>query len=94
MDNGIFLLKKRSEILYWQKGGLTMKKLFIMLGLISFSLWSAEQITIVKDRKPQAEIVIGEKPTKSVQFSALELQHIVQMMTGAKLPIVNKQTPG
>ena len=52
MDNGIFLLKKRSGILYWRNGGLTMKKLFIMLGLICFSLWSAEQITIVEDRKP------------------------------------------
>ena len=71
-----------------------MKKLFIMLGLICFSLWSAEEITVVQDRKPQAEIVIGEKPTKSVQFSAFELRHIVQMMTGAKLPIVKKPTSG
>ena len=71
-----------------------MKRIFIVLFLFCFALYGAEKITLVKERKPQAEIVVGEKPTRAVQFAAFELQHIVQMMTGAKLPIVKKQTSG
>ena len=49
---------------------------------------SAGEITIVKNRKPYAEIVTGAKPTRAVQFAAYELQHVVRLMTGATLPIV------
>ena len=49
---------------------------------------SAKEITIVKKRKPYAEIVTGAKPTRAVQFAAYELQHVVRLMTGATLPIV------
>ena len=49
---------------------------------------SGREITIVKNRKPYAEIVTGAKPTRAVQFAAYELQHVVRLMTGATLPIV------
>ena len=47
---------------------------------------------IVKDGKPAAAIVWGEKPVKSAQMGAYELQHHVRMMTGAVLPIVKNRT--
>ena len=55
---------------------------------LSAFLLHGKDIVIVKNRKPQAEIVIGTKPTRAVQFAAYELQHVVRLMTGAQLPIV------
>ena len=37
---------------------------------------------------PKAEIIIGDKPTRTAQFAAFELQHCVKLMTGATLPII------
>ena len=57
---------------------------------LSAFLLHGKDIVIVKNRKPQAEIVIGAKPTRAVQFAAYELQHVVRLMTGAQLPIVSE----
>lgn len=54
--------------------------------LVSFCL-VAKPLTLVRDGKVEASVIIGSKPTKSAQLAALELQHIVQLITGAKLPI-------
>ncbi|MBT7162551.1 MAG: hypothetical protein HN904_07210, partial [Victivallales bacterium] len=47
----------------------------------------AKGITLVRDGKPEAVIVLGEKATRSAQMGAFELQHHVRLITGAELPI-------
>lgn len=42
---------------------------------------------MVKDGKPQAEIVIAEKPPRMVKLAAGELQEYVHNISGARLPI-------
>lgn len=71
-----------------------MKKILIAILTVVSALFlnAAEKIKITDNGKPCAEIIIGEKPTRSVQFSAFELQYVVKLMTGAELPIVKKPT--
>jgi hypothetical protein len=44
---------------------------------------------IVKDGRPQAEIVIADAPPRTVTLAAEELQTYVEKITGARLPITN-----
>jgi len=44
----------------------------------------------VQDGQPQAEIVIAEKPKRTVRLAAHELQTYVKKISGARLPIVFK----
>lgn len=55
---------------------------------------SASDIVIVKEGVPAAEIIIPEKPTRSAQMAAYELQHVVKLITGGELLIVKKNSPG
>ena len=54
------------------------------------SLAVAGQSPIVKDGKANAEIVIAEKPPRTVPLAAKELQTFVERISGAKLPIVTE----
>ncbi|GEP43211.1 DUF4838 domain-containing protein [Brevifollis gellanilyticus] len=54
---------------------------------------SAESF-IVKDGKPNAEIIIAEKPARMARHAANELQTYVEKISGAKLPIVTAPTGG
>ena len=51
-------------------------------------------VTLVKDGKANAVIVLESKPTQSAQLGAEELRHHVKLITGANLPIVRKAVPG
>lgn len=51
-------------------------------------------LVLVDRGKPTAEIVIPEKRPRMVSLAALELQHFLQKMSGARLPIVTAPTPG
>ena len=57
-----------------------------------FSNAIAEKLCIVKNGNPNAVILLDSKPTRSAQMGALELQYHVKLITGATLPIVNKNT--
>jgi hypothetical protein len=46
---------------------------------------------LVREGRPVAAIVLATTPTRSAQFAALELQHHVQRITGAVLPIVREE---
>ncbi len=48
---------------------------------------SARAVALVRDRKPASVIVTAEKPTPAARLAALELQHHVEQITGATLPI-------
>ncbi|HPN85242.1 MAG TPA: DUF4838 domain-containing protein, partial [Victivallales bacterium] len=67
-----------------------MRNLFacLMLSLLSFASFADEQF-IVKDGKPNAQIVIAaENRPRMTTLAALELQYFIQKMSGARLPIV------
>ncbi len=49
---------------------------------------AAPGITLVRDGKPNAAIVIGTDPSEAVQAAAAELQEYLKKMSGAELPIV------
>ena len=48
---------------------------------------------IVVDGKASAVIVLAEKPTRSAQFAALELQYHIEKMTSVKLPVCQGDSP-
>jgi|GEM_PF-5781097 len=49
---------------------------------------AAEPPMIVKDGQALAQIVIAAHPTRSARLAAKELQHYVQKISGASLPVV------
>ena len=66
--------------------------LFTILLICSFAgatvlIGAEETMILVKAGQPEAEIILGEKPTKVAQFAAMELQHHIKLMTGASLLI-------
>jgi len=46
-------------------------------------------VPLVKGGQPAANIVIGNKASRSAQLAAAELQYHIEKITGARLPIVN-----
>jgi len=50
-------------------------------------------VTLVRDGQPAATIVLARAPTRAARFAAFELQHHVQAMTGARLPLVGAGEP-
>ena len=45
------------------------------------------EITLVKDGKANATIVIASDPSPAADLASIEVQYFVEQMTGAKLPI-------
>ena len=72
---------------------------FMVMGLLGFcnlgcgQSETASEITLARDGKPLATIVIGKSPTKSAQLAAAELQYHVEKITGVKLPVVSDEAP-
>lgn len=64
---------------------------FIVVLVIANSACAA--LRIVEDGKPRAVIVTAEKPSESAGRAAVELQHFVELMSGAKLPIQTDAAP-
>lgn len=48
------------------------------------------ELTLIKEGEPEAMIVLALAPTRAAQLAAFELQHHMQRITGAKLPIVKE----
>jgi hypothetical protein len=70
-------------------------RLLLVLGFFSSAAAAggAERF-IVRDGRPEAEIVIAERPQRTVRLAADELQTVVKQITGARLPIVTKPSAG
>jgi hypothetical protein len=51
---------------------------------------SDAKLFLVENGKPNAEIVIAEKPARAAEFGAKELQTYLEKITGARLEIVTK----
>lgn len=79
-----------------------MKKSFMTTGLcllVSATLAQAgwrlpfSKLTLAQDGEPTACIVVATNATRSAQFAARELQHHLQKITDAELPIITDETP-
>lgn len=67
-----------------------MKRFYALLLLGVASSQAATNTFIVKNGQPRAEIVIVEKPLRSVRIAADDLLAFVQKSSGARLPIVTE----
>jgi tetratricopeptide (TPR) repeat protein len=67
--------------------------LVLLLSLTSLTATAARPL-LVEEGQPRAEIVIAERPTRSVRLAAHELQLGLQKISGARLPIVNEPSAG
>lgn len=66
----------------------------LMLTLVTLMLagGACAALTLVKDGRPQAVIVTAAQPSASAKRAAAELQHFIERMSGAKLPIQTDAT--
>ena len=58
--------------------------------LVLFCATAFGEAYLVKDGHPRAQIVVSEKPPRTVTLAAAELSNYVEKMSGAKLPIVTR----
>ena len=70
-----------------------MKKLLIISVILLHNILLLGAVTLVSDHSPQAVILLDSKPTSAAQMGALELQHAIEAMTKAKLPILYGTMP-
>ena len=63
----------------------------IAAGFVSMliPLTASADFQLVKNGRPSAVILLGDKPSKNEQLGAYELQYHIRQLTGAELPIVN-----
>ena len=61
-------------------------KIILLLVCAAMSM-NASEMTIVRDGRPEAVIVLRKKPTASAQMAAFELNHHIEMVTGTRLPV-------
>ena len=69
-----------------------MKKLqYLFIGVLALALGSCAyaEVELVRDGKPIADIVVETNALSSVKLAAEDLQKHLELMSGAKLPIVN-----
>ncbi len=64
-------------------------KNFIIILCMSFAWSIFAGMTIVKNGKAEAEIVVPENALSSIKFAAKEIQQHIEKISGAKLPVVN-----
>ncbi len=63
------------------------RAVFLLLLLLLSPLQGAECF-LVQNGRPQAEIILAEKPQRSARLAAQELQNYLEKISGAHLPIV------
>ena len=68
----------------------------LTLAVFAFALAApaSAALSIVEDGKPNAEIVIAERPPRMAKLAAQELQSHIEKISGARLPIVTQPTRG
>lgn len=59
----------------------------VMLASLSTCVLASD-VTLVQDGKPMAVIVTAEQPAVAARLAAVELQHHIEQITGAVIPIV------
>jgi len=74
-----------------------MKKVLLLLAILQISVAaSAEPLTLVKDGKPNATIVLATDATERMQWAAGTLRNYIQKISGVALPLNKdgKDVPG
>jgi len=74
-----------------------MRKVLLLLAVSAFSTATfAQPLTLVKDGKPNATIILAKDATQRMQWAAGTLQNYIQKISGVKLPLNNdgKDVPG
>src|SRR5215217_2050838 len=73
-----------------------MNKIFVAVAfLLSCSVARAQtdnsaRLIIVQDGQPQAVIVTADRPSESAKRAIAEMQHFIELMSGAKLPVLTE----
>ncbi|HEV7403309.1 MAG TPA: DUF4838 domain-containing protein [Chthoniobacteraceae bacterium] len=67
--------------------------LFCLFGIAALPLRAADDY-LVRDGKPEAEIVIAEQPQRTVRLAVEDLRTYVEKISGARLPLVTRPTKG
>ena len=70
---------------------MTTLSLALMANLIGTA--APQEMTLVKDGKPAASIVLAKQPSRAAQLAAFELREHLRRISGAELPIVADDTP-
>ncbi|MBE6404744.1 MAG: DUF4838 domain-containing protein [Lentisphaerae bacterium] len=65
-----------------------LKRFFLLtVLLLTLVVSAAEEIVLIQDGKPNCEIILGDKPVRSAQFAALELQYALKKIASCDVEI-------
>ncbi|MFA6929444.1 MAG: DUF4838 domain-containing protein [Lentisphaeria bacterium] len=67
--------------------------LFFLLVLSWSQQSSSRELTLVSEGTPLTVLVLAEKPTTTAWYSAMELQHHIELISNAKINIVHENNP-
>ncbi len=62
----------------------------MLMFLVNGTFASLSALEIVKDGQPRAQIIVAEERPRMVSLAALELQHYIERISGAQLPIATR----
>ncbi|HJN15554.1 MAG TPA: DUF4838 domain-containing protein [Armatimonadota bacterium] len=62
----------------------------LAFGCVSLRAQTPDPLVLVRDGQPQSTIVLAAEPRASAQLAAFELQHYLQKMSGATIPIARE----
>lgn len=65
----------------------------MLLAMCSLTAAHAAGLTLARDGKPCASIVLSKLPTRAAQFAAYELQYHLKLISGADVPILAEDQP-
>ena len=71
-----------------------MKKILLLfLSALCLTPLAGKPLFLTKNGRAASAIILEEKPTRSAQMAAFEIQHAIKKMSGAVLPICYGKTP-
>ncbi len=66
-----------------------MKQFLLVVGLLFLGTAALADVTLVRDGRAEAEIVMAVNAVPGVKAAAADLQEFIEKISGAKLPVVN-----
>lgn len=66
--------------------------IFILAMVLPSSLWASDDLVLVENGQPRAEIIIADRPARMARMAAHELRETIEKISGARLPIVTAPT--
>jgi hypothetical protein len=69
---------------------------FLTIAIVTLSVplavLRADDLLLVEDGRPRAEIVVAEQPARMARMAAHEFRETIEKISGARLPIVTMPT--